>query len=150
VLFSANGRDTKGARHIFASGDELRLARLSMNSLRKAENLKHQKTFEQLAARTLAQASEAFPFLRDFGPHEILQAECLEVTPDNCRMAEATLSWLHDEGFLRCLGSSRKPDPAAGAAYLEFRNSRLTVVGLNALNQTIDVSGGRLLLAISW
>ena len=71
---------------------------------------------------------------------DILQAEGLELTSDNYKVAEGTLSWLHDEGFLRCLGSGRPHDPT-GVSHLEFRKSRLTVVGLNALNQTVDISG---------
>ena len=102
--------------------------------------MKHQKLFEQLAARTLATAADAFPMPKDFWACDILEAEGLDLSEANYEVAESTLEWLHDENFLRALGKGRGYD-RTGVSHLEFRKSRLTVVGLDALNRTLDVSG---------
>jgi hypothetical protein len=44
-------------------------------------------------------ALEEFPKQRDFRAYDILQAEKLDLSPENYQVAESTLSWLHDEGF---------------------------------------------------
>ena len=103
--------------------------------------MEHKKLFEQIiAARTLATALEPFPVPLDLRPYDILMAEGLSLTEDNFIVAESTLSWLHDEGLLRCKGKGPAPDKT-GKFRLEFRKSTLSSAGFDALNQPVNVSG---------
>ena len=102
--------------------------------------MENRELFERVAARILTEALDAFPEQRDFRSYEILEAEELDLSQHNFTLADSTLSWLHDEGFLRELGRGQPHDPT-GTARLECRKSRLTVVGLAALNQTVEMSG---------
>jgi hypothetical protein len=102
--------------------------------------MKNRELFERIAARTLATAFEECPVPVDFHAKDILDAERIDRTAENYKVADSTLDWLHAQGFLSAAKKRRITDKEAKHNYREYRKSVLTAAGFVALGQNVNLT----------
>jgi hypothetical protein len=97
--------------------------------------MKNLELFERLAAQLLAKCAEEFPSGIKITSQNLLETEGLDPTNGHFKVANGTVRWLEEEGFIRIDAIHA----VMGTRDENFRNVRLTKAGLTAMNITITL-----------
>jgi hypothetical protein len=102
--------------------------------------MKDRELFDRLAARAFALAEEAFPRPISLRAKDLLELEALDKDSRAVALGNETITWLKNEGLIRCHGPFFAYDKDGESAAV-FTDATLTTKGFAALNATIDFGG---------
>jgi hypothetical protein len=95
--------------------------------------------FNRYAAHALSVLDKEHPDPLNLVPSKIVSALGHEPTKENVFTCQRTLSWLEDNGYIKCEARSWSGNP--NLAETAFPGSRLTTQGFAALDIKIDFRG---------